>query len=140
MRTDLNMRKGKMVVQGCHASLKVFLDRLYIRESYYGEVYNGGPSTLNGEQLLNGNLTEAMEEWINWEEGKEGFTKICVGCIGEEELYKIKKHSEELNIPCALIVDAGKTEFDGVPTPTCIAVGPAEASEVDKITGEYKLL
>lgn len=27
MRKDLNMRKGKMIAQGAHASLKVFLDR-----------------------------------------------------------------------------------------------------------------
>lgn len=26
MRKDLNMRKGKMISQGSHASLKVFLD------------------------------------------------------------------------------------------------------------------
>ena len=29
MRTDLNMRKGKMIAQGSHASMKVFFDRMW---------------------------------------------------------------------------------------------------------------
>lgn len=127
VRTDLKMRRGKEAAQCCHASLKVFLDKMYIM------------SSCEGKQEIKGNFTEDMEQWVNWEEGKEGFTKICVGCEGEEELNKIKKSCEELSIPCALIIDAGKTEFNGVPTPTCIAVGPAESGIVDRITGEYKL-
>ena len=32
--------------------------------------------------------------------------------------------AEAAGVPCAVIVDAGKTEFHGVPTKTCAAVGP----------------
>jgi PTH2 family peptidyl-tRNA hydrolase len=39
-----------------------------------------------------------------------------------------------------LIVDAGTTEFHGVPTKTCCAVGPAWADAVDAITGGLPLL
>jgi PTH2 family peptidyl-tRNA hydrolase len=34
----------------------------------------------------------------------------------------------------------GKTEFNGVPTKTCLGIGPAKAEKIDKITGDLKLL
>ena len=43
-------------------------------------------------------------------------------------------------IPCALIEDEGLTEFNGVKTKTCIAIGPWYADEIDQITGHLKLL
>ncbi|MBC7975144.1 MAG: hypothetical protein H7138_09180, partial [Myxococcales bacterium] len=43
-------------------------------------------------------------------------------------------------VPCALIVDAGVTEFRGAPTKTCCAVGPAWTDAVDAITGALPLL
>jgi PTH2 family peptidyl-tRNA hydrolase len=43
-------------------------------------------------------------------------------------------------VSCALVVDAGATEFHGVPTKTCCAVGPGWTDEVDAITGALPLL
>jgi PTH2 family peptidyl-tRNA hydrolase len=40
----------------------------------------------------------------------------------------------------AMIVDAGLTEFGGVPTRTCCAIGPDWAEAVDAVTGELPLL
>lgn len=37
-------------------------------------------------------------------------------------------------------VDAGLTEFKGIPTKTCIAIGPADSNEINKISGHLKLL
>jgi PTH2 family peptidyl-tRNA hydrolase len=39
-----------------------------------------------------------------------------------------------------LCVDSGRTEFHGVLTPTCCAVGPDFSERVDPITGHLKLL
>ena len=39
-----------------------------------------------------------------------------------------------------MIVDAGLTEFNGVPTKTCIAIGPANPDDIDEITKHLKLL
>jgi PTH2 family peptidyl-tRNA hydrolase len=47
---------------------------------------------------------------------KAGFKKICVSVSSESELFDIYDKAKELNIPCALIRDAGLTEFNGVPT------------------------
>ena len=35
MRTDLNMRKGKLATQVAHASMKVFFDRMYDGKNSY---------------------------------------------------------------------------------------------------------
>jgi PTH2 family peptidyl-tRNA hydrolase len=39
-----------------------------------------------------------------------------------------------------LIIDSGKTEFGGVPTKTCLAIGPDYSEKIDKVTGNLKLL
>ncbi|HVV82686.1 MAG TPA: aminoacyl-tRNA hydrolase, partial [Kofleriaceae bacterium] len=124
MRKDLNMRKGKMIAQGAHASLKVFLDR---RAGGTPEPAAGGTFTFT--------LDDAMAEWLG---GR--FTKVCVGVTSEAALDDVVARARAAGLPCALIVDAGATEFHGVPTPTCCAVGPAWSEDVDAITGTLPLL
>jgi PTH2 family peptidyl-tRNA hydrolase len=121
MRKDLNMRKGKMIAQGAHASLKVLLDR-------------GAASDDRSTFTLA--MTPAMVSWIVT--GR--FAKVCVGVQSEGELDAIVERARAAGLPVALIVDSGKTEFHGVPTKTCCAVGPAWADEVDAITGALTLL
>jgi len=124
MRNDLNMRKGKMCSQSSHSTMKVFLD--------LGEVYYNPE---DGKNWFKFPITSEMKEWI------EGiFTKICVRVDSEEQLMEVYNKAKEANLPCALIEDAGLTEFNGVVTKTCCAIGPANAEEIDKITGELKLL
>ena len=118
MRKDLGMRKGKMIAQGAHASLKVLLE--------LGE--------LAGDTFAIA-LTEPMAAWLT---GR--FTKVCVSVDSEAALDAVVERARAANVPCALIVDAGVTEFHGVPTKTCCAVGPAWTSDVDAITGELPLL
>ena len=120
MRKDLGMRRGKQIAQGCHASMKVFFDRIEYCD--------------NGDMKMN-NISKEMEEWINGI-----FTKICVSVESEEELMEIYNKAKEAKLPNALIQDAGKTEFDGVPTKTCLAIGPHKAEKINKITGDLKLL
>ena len=76
-----------------------------------------------------------VKEWLN---GLS--TKITVSVNSEEELHEIYRQALTSNIICAMITDAGKTEFHGVPTDTAVAIGPAPAQDVDKITKELKLL
>lgn len=121
MRKDLGMRKGKMIAQGAHASMAVLLDR--------GEMEPDGV-----EYRIE--LTPAMHTWVVT--GR--FTKVCVSVNSEAELDAVVAKARAAGVPCALIVDAGKTEFHGVPTKTCCAVGPAWTDEVDAITGELPLL
>lgn len=124
LRKDLNMRKGKMVAQGAHASMKVFFDRLR-STGPIGDVAFG----------LQGTITPAMQEWFD---GK--FTKICVSVNSELELLGVYEKAKSAGIACSLIQDAGLTEFGGVPTYTAVAVGPDYVEKVDVITGGLPLL
>lgn len=117
-RKDLKVRKGKLAAQVSHASMKIFFDRM--------------KKTSNGYEC---DFTPEMEEW------KDGsFTKIVLGCDTEDEIFKIKEEADKVGIPSAIIIDNGLTEFNGVKTVTCIAVGPGPAELVEKITSKYQLL
>jgi PTH2 family peptidyl-tRNA hydrolase len=84
------------------------------------------------------NTTTAWPELIEWLDC--GFTKICVRADSLKELLDVGEKAKEANLPVAVVVDSGKTEFHGASTITCLAIGPAESEEIDKITGELKLL
>jgi PTH2 family peptidyl-tRNA hydrolase len=43
-------------------------------------------------------------------------------------------------VECHLIQDNGTTEFGGVPTYTCLALGPDLAEKIDPLTKDLKLL
>jgi peptidyl-tRNA hydrolase, PTH2 family len=118
LRKDLNMRKGKMVAQGAHASVQVCLE--LERESVKWDEHPH---------------EKAYREWIN---GLQ--TKICVGVSNEQELRTVYEAARSAGLPCSLIIDAGKTEFGGVPTPTAVAVGPCENDKLTPITGHLALL
>ncbi|HAH62690.1 MAG TPA: hypothetical protein DCL73_11410, partial [Treponema sp.] len=77
------------------------------------------------------------KDTLAWLEG--GAAKICVKVDSEQALYDLKRKAGEAGIRSCLIVDDGLTMFHGVKTPTCIAVGPAAATEIDFITGGLPL-
>ena len=60
--------------------------------------------------------------------------------IAFSHLGKIKEEADNAGIECHLITDSGKTEFNGVPTNTCLAIGPDYVDEINKITGHLNLL
>ena len=118
LRKDLNMRKGKMVAQGAHASLRAIL--------------------MLGHQDQNNfviPLDPRLEPWLL---GR--FKKICVSVNSEAELLALHEDAKAAGLICALIKDAGLTEFGNVPTYTALAVGPDSEDRVDAITGELPLL
>jgi len=78
---------------------------------------------------------DMVKEWL-----AGPFTKICVGCDSLEELLELEKKATEAELINCLINDSGKTEFKGVETTTVLAIGPALAEDIDKITGDLKLL
>ena len=110
--TDPPMRKGKMIAQGSHASSKFLLNKI-----------------ADGR-----GLTEDEEEWV-----KTGTTKVCLQST-LEDIMTIFANAKKAGLTTHLIQDIGKTEFRGEPTITCLAIGPNQASEIDKLTGHLKLL
>lgn len=110
IRKDLGMRKGKMIAQGCHASLGSYFET----------------------------LDAGKDEWIGeWE--ATGTTKIVVGVNSEDELLNIAYLAAQANLPHYLVRDAGRTEFKE-PTYTAVGIGPWREDLVDEITGRLTLL
>lgn len=118
MRKDLNMRKGKLVAQGAHASLGAIL----------------GQTKRVDNTLVLDLSDERMEPWLT---GR--FKKICVYVNSEEELLQIYNTSKDAGLICSLIKDAGLTEFGGIATLTAVAVGPDREDRVDAITKHLPL-
>ena len=127
VRKDLNMRKGKIAAQASHASMKVFFERMTRLH-------------FSGKDLYETSFTPEMMTWLDWEEGKTGFTKICVSVDSEEELFELKRKADEAGLPNAIILDNGLTEFGGVKTYTCLAIGPDQSEKIDLLTRDLKLL
>ncbi len=71
-----------------------------------------------------------------WE--KDGQKKVILAA-GRQQLMEIKKKCRKLKIPCSLISDAGLTEIPSG-TITCLGIGPADDSKIDKLTGSLPLL
>ena len=120
IRKDLNMRKGKMISQGSHVSMKVFLDLCEKNDNTYTFKF------------------EPDSDWDRWLNGF--FTKVVVSCDSEKELEELYQQAKDKGLPCSMIVDVGLTEFHNVPTKTCIAIGPADPEDVNEITKHLKLL
>lgn len=122
MRSDLNMPKGKLVAQGSHASMSFITRRLTDDCCYHPT-----SSRLN--------LSDVEYRWL-----EESFIKICLKVPSEEELLRIYYDALANQIEAHLVTDDGRTMFDGVPTNTCIAIGPDYADRIDPLTKDLKLL
>lgn len=137
LRKDLNMRKGKMVAQGAHAAMLAVLGEMSIHAL--------GIEPIQEWILHTNTIKDPLHDWL-----ADRFTKITVGVMSEDELFEIYKKAltvegivtgtVRMKMPCAIIQDAGKTEFHGEPTYTCAAIGPWWVDEIDAITGHLPLL
>lgn len=128
MRKDLNMRKGKMVAQGSHASLGAILHMMNREEHTHFD----GITPITRYTL---DASGYVREWL-----EKKFTKVCVSVNSEAELLAIYTKAQELGLPTVLITDSGLTEFGGVPTNTCCGIGPWRRDEIDEVTGGLPLL
>jgi peptidyl-tRNA hydrolase, PTH2 family len=83
---------------------------------------------------LAGSGSRDFRAWL-----RDGQPKVVLKVTGEDELYAIAERAHGAGLPVQVIHDAGRTQVaEG--TPTCCAIGPAEASRIDAITGELSLL
>lgn len=113
-RHDLKVRRGKQITQCAHASMMFMLD---------------------DEAATNWYAIQNKWAWLG-----EGMTKICVRVNSEAELDEIYAKAKEARLAVFMVTDAGHTEFHGVPTKTCLAIGPNKSKDIDKITGHLELL
>jgi PTH2 family peptidyl-tRNA hydrolase len=117
---DRNMRTGKYVAQGSHASLGALLSLGKFDEERMSMTID----------LSN----PFVYEWLI-----NRFTKITCYVETDDQLAAIYNEAKKAGIATALITDAGLTEFNGVPTLTAVGVGPDDADLINKITGHLPL-
>ena len=121
IRRDLRMRRGKEIAQGAHASTAWLAER----------VLQG--MTLNGT-VDHVTLSAAERSWL-----QSSVRKVTVKVSSEEELLAVYREALEAGLAVHLVTDRGLTEFGGVPTRTCLAVGPDYDDLVDPVTGDLEL-
>jgi peptidyl-tRNA hydrolase, PTH2 family len=78
--------------------------------------------------------SEDFRAWL-----RDGQPKVVLRASGAEQLEALAAQASAAGLPVQVIHDAGRTQVaEG--TPTCCAIGPAEASRIDVITEELALL
>lgn len=116
IRADLKMQRGKEIAQGAHASMSFIAKNLYRDDPDYDRF-----------SII---LTQVQQEWLY--NGK--FTKITVKVDSEQALTDIYNKAKAAGLEVHMITDSGLTVFHGVPTKTCIAIGPDRPEKIDPIT------
>jgi len=81
---------------------------------------------------------ERKEGWYReWK--REGQAKIVLKVDSLEALDELYMKAKSVGLPASMIEDRGLTQVDPG-TVTCLGVGPAPDSEIDRVTGKLKLL
>lgn len=86
-------------------------------------------------------VQESMRTHRDWydEWDEQGQATVVVKAASEEELMDLLKKAKAMGLPSAIVRDRGLTQVEPG-TATCLAIGPAPSPEIDKITGQLKLL
>ena len=129
IRKDLNMRKGKMCAQASHASMAFLTKSLNIRPC---SVFIVGDSKWSSAKI---NVSEETISWLD-----NSFRKIVCYVNSEEELEAVHNKALDAGLISHLIEDNGATEFNGVKTKTCCAIGPHWDDKFTGITDHLLLL
>lgn len=133
VRKNLSMRKGKIAAQVAHASMGVLLQDSLTSSELLEDV-DSNDDVYHREMTIP--LNDDMFKWLSG-----SFTKIVLYVNTDEDWYELIETLEKQTIiPYYVITDNGATEFKGVKTQTCVAIGPAESFKIDQITGSYNLL
>lgn len=112
IRRDLQMGKGKAAAQAAHAACEAVL--LIIRSN-------------------NSEWSHWLDAWLS-----QGQKKVVLRVESESELGRVYEEARAAGLPTSIIEDAGLTQLPPG-TRTAVAIGPAPAELVDKITGKLKL-
>ncbi len=109
VRTDLKMSKGKTAVQVAHGSVSAYVKA----KKYY---------------------PDWADNWFG-----EGQKKITVKVSSQEELHELAEKARKLDLPYAIINDAGLTQLPPGTT-TVIGIGPSRSELIDKVSADLSLL
>lgn len=109
VRTDIRMSRGKLAAQVAHAAVLSAFKAFKEKREWF-------------------------DTWM-----RTGQKKVVVKVSSDKELLNIAREAEKLDLPVAVVKDAGLTELPPG-TLTAVGIGPAPAKLIDKVTGGLKLL
>jgi peptidyl-tRNA hydrolase, PTH2 family len=121
IRRDLRMRRGKEIAQGAHASMA------WLRQRIMPHLTSAG----RADQVQ---FSGAERTWLD-----VSMRKVTVKVASEQELLDVYDKALAAGLVVELITDRGLTEFGGVPTRTCLAVGPDYDDLINPVTGDLEL-
>jgi peptidyl-tRNA hydrolase, PTH2 family len=121
IRRDLKMRRGKEIAQGAHASMA------WLRQRIMPHLTSAG----RADQVQ---FSAAERSWLEL-----SMRKVTVKVGSEQELLDVYDKALAAGLVVHMITDRGLTEFGGMPTRTCLAVGPDYDDLIDPVTGDLEL-
>jgi PTH2 family peptidyl-tRNA hydrolase len=121
IRRDLKMRRGKEIAQGAHASMAWLRQRVM-------------PHLTPAGRAGQVQISEAERAWLEL-----SMRKVTVKVGSETELLDVYDKALAAGLVVHMITDRGLTEFGGIPTRTCLAVGPDYDDLIDPVTGDLEL-
>ena len=68
-----------------------------------------------------------------------GQAKVVLKVDSLEDLKRYMSEARSVGLHTTMITDAGRTQIEPG-TVTCLGIGPAPISDIDKVTGELKML
>lgn len=133
VRSDIGMPYGKAIAQGSHSSI-MFLTKIIqnlAAMSFWERIEFAFCMIFSNQfKLL---FTPNEWEWVNGT-----FTKVCLEVKSESELLELHEKALNLGLLSNLVLDSGKTHTKGVPTHTCVAIGPDDSDKINQVTGHLR--
>lgn len=123
VRKFKNLRTGKYCSQVAHASMAFLTSDCLIMD------YSG---SFNIDEL---DHAKEIKHWL-----ENSFKKIVVYVETEQELLDLFDLAKNKGLDAHLIQDEGLTEFNNIPTYTCLAIGPHWSNKFEGVTDNLKLL
>lgn len=114
------LNAGKYINQGQHGAMQFIVDAL-------------SPKPYSGDDASHIYLSDLEIEWL-----ENGMTKIVVQVDTLEEIEAIYAEALLRDMKSYIVTDNGHTEFGGVPTVTCVTIGPDLRENFVNLTDELK--
>lgn len=102
-----------------------------------------------GKGKMAAQVGHAAVECALWAEKKDrrgfdtwmgaGQKKVVLKVKDRDEMIRYMSEARSRGLHCSMITDAGRTQLEPG-TDTCVGIGPAPSAEIDKVTGELKML
>lgn len=136
IRKDLQMPAGKLAAQVAHASMACILNMGKWQGGSRFKEQEDGFTVIAGTRTFTIQLDEdsPVHDWMT-----KSFPKITLEVKNEAQLKRYYDEAVAAGLPASWIVDAGRTVFNGVPTPTCVGIGPASREQIDAITKRLRV-